>query len=350
MSSSIADEITRLSGCRNDILSAISSKGVTVPPGAVLSSCPALINSIAGGGGYPESAAFSSTWYTAMVSGTIKAGMEITATAASKSGLGSNGSYGYTGWVFDRSALPSGTESGIFRINNSTNWASNWSAYAFPADGYSDTTPMDAAWQAKGVQIGQSASITSGWINISSLPATWADGSPITEDEVILCEICSPAGTAFPFGKEGNSKNITTYISAMRNDGATIDDIPASALFMYTGLCSARYTFNSATGVTVNVRTGSASNQYTSTSLSFPNSSLPYVYINKTGFYSGKMYAWDGAQWSPHCSSTGVMGNYSVYAFDPYTLSSYGTSTTAGPTRCEIITDYTINYSSTGVV
>lgn len=54
MSSSIADEITRLSGCRNDILSAISSKGVTVPADSVLSSCPALINSIpTGGGGAP---------------------------------------------------------------------------------------------------------------------------------------------------------------------------------------------------------------------------------------------------------------------------------------------------------
>lgn len=53
MSSSIADEITRLSGCRNDILSAISSKGVTVPADSVLSSCPALIDSIQTGGGSP---------------------------------------------------------------------------------------------------------------------------------------------------------------------------------------------------------------------------------------------------------------------------------------------------------
>ena len=44
--SSIAEEISRISGCRNDILSAISSKGVTVPEGSVLSSCPSLIASI----------------------------------------------------------------------------------------------------------------------------------------------------------------------------------------------------------------------------------------------------------------------------------------------------------------
>jgi len=49
--SSIADEITRLSSCRNNILSAISAKGVTVPVGSVLSSCPSLIASITGGGG-----------------------------------------------------------------------------------------------------------------------------------------------------------------------------------------------------------------------------------------------------------------------------------------------------------
>lgn len=55
--SSITDEITRLSGCRNDILSAISTKGVTVPVGSVLSSCPSLIASIptGGGGGDPTS-------------------------------------------------------------------------------------------------------------------------------------------------------------------------------------------------------------------------------------------------------------------------------------------------------
>lgn len=57
--SSIADEITRLSGCRNDILSAISSKGVTVPADSVLSSCPALIGSIQTGGGGGSTNLFS---------------------------------------------------------------------------------------------------------------------------------------------------------------------------------------------------------------------------------------------------------------------------------------------------
>lgn len=46
--SSIADEISRLSACRDGILSAISSKGVDVPPGSTFSSCPGLIASIAG--------------------------------------------------------------------------------------------------------------------------------------------------------------------------------------------------------------------------------------------------------------------------------------------------------------
>lgn len=349
MSSSIADEITRLSGCRNDILSAISSKGVTVPPGAVLSSCPGLISSIHTGTGYPASGTYSSNQFTAEISGVIKAGMEVTATAGSKSGLGSNGSYEFTGWVFDRTALPSGTETGNLLISNSTNWASNWSAYAFPGDGYTDATPMDAEWQAKGVQIGQSASIPNGFMNISALPATWADGTPITEDTVILCEICSPAGTAFPFGKEGNSKTGVASISAMRY-GATIDDIPTSALFRYTGQCSGRYTFGSTPSVSVYVRTGSASNQYKSTTLSWPANTLPYVYTNTAGFYTGSMSAWDGTKWVHHCSAAYPMGYYSVYSFDIYTLSSYGTSTTAGPTRCEITADYTINHSSTGVV
>lgn len=50
---SIASEITRISAARNDILTSIANKGVTVPETATLSSCPALIDSIqTGGGGY----------------------------------------------------------------------------------------------------------------------------------------------------------------------------------------------------------------------------------------------------------------------------------------------------------
>ncbi len=48
---SIASEIQRLSGVRSDIFTSITNKGVTVPATATLSSCPTLIDSIAGGGG-----------------------------------------------------------------------------------------------------------------------------------------------------------------------------------------------------------------------------------------------------------------------------------------------------------
>lgn len=48
---SIASEITRLSGVRGDIFTSITNKGVTVPATATFSSCPALIDSITGGGG-----------------------------------------------------------------------------------------------------------------------------------------------------------------------------------------------------------------------------------------------------------------------------------------------------------
>ena len=49
--STVAEEITRISGCREDIKTAIAAKGVTVPTGAKLADCPALIASITGGGG-----------------------------------------------------------------------------------------------------------------------------------------------------------------------------------------------------------------------------------------------------------------------------------------------------------
>lgn len=71
MSSSIADEITRLSGCRDDILSAISAKGVTIPEGAVLSSCPELIGSIQTGGGGDTPTALVNTGVSAWVSGVV---------------------------------------------------------------------------------------------------------------------------------------------------------------------------------------------------------------------------------------------------------------------------------------
>lgn len=48
---SIASEIQRISGCREDIKTAIAAKGVTVPETATLSSCPVLIASITAGGG-----------------------------------------------------------------------------------------------------------------------------------------------------------------------------------------------------------------------------------------------------------------------------------------------------------
>lgn len=50
---SIASEISRLSGVREDIFTSITNKGVTVPATATFSSCPALIDSITGGGSGP---------------------------------------------------------------------------------------------------------------------------------------------------------------------------------------------------------------------------------------------------------------------------------------------------------
>lgn len=81
MSSSIADEITRLSGCRNDILSAISSMGVTVPEGSVLSSCPSLIQSIPTGGG---GGSFSAMYNTAVSSGSASASATASVTGVQK--------------------------------------------------------------------------------------------------------------------------------------------------------------------------------------------------------------------------------------------------------------------------
>lgn len=49
---SIASEITRLQGVKSNILDAIVAKGVSVPSGAMLDDCPALISSISGGGSF----------------------------------------------------------------------------------------------------------------------------------------------------------------------------------------------------------------------------------------------------------------------------------------------------------
>lgn len=61
--STVAEEITRISGCREDIKTAIAAKGVTVPATAKLADCPALIASITGGGGSVNS--FVNTGFTA---------------------------------------------------------------------------------------------------------------------------------------------------------------------------------------------------------------------------------------------------------------------------------------------
>ena len=46
----IASEISRLQGVKADIISAIQGKGVDVPSGTMLGQCPALIDTISGGG------------------------------------------------------------------------------------------------------------------------------------------------------------------------------------------------------------------------------------------------------------------------------------------------------------
>ena len=59
---SIASEISRLSSVREDIFTSITNKGVTVPATATFSSCPALIDSITGGGGGSPTSMINSTF------------------------------------------------------------------------------------------------------------------------------------------------------------------------------------------------------------------------------------------------------------------------------------------------
>mgnify|MGYP006908797006 CR=1 FL=1 len=73
--STIAEEITRISGCREDIKSAISAKGVTVSTDTKLADCPSLIASIQTGG---APTTFINTGFTA--SGTYDIYQEFTAT------------------------------------------------------------------------------------------------------------------------------------------------------------------------------------------------------------------------------------------------------------------------------
>ena len=75
---SIASEITRLSGVRSDIFTSITNKGVTVPATATFSSCPALIDSITGGGGGGEPTSLINSAFTA--SGKLSGYREFTAT------------------------------------------------------------------------------------------------------------------------------------------------------------------------------------------------------------------------------------------------------------------------------
>lgn len=59
---SIASEISRLSGVRENIFTSITNKGVTVPATATFSSCPALIDSITGGGSGPATSMINPTF------------------------------------------------------------------------------------------------------------------------------------------------------------------------------------------------------------------------------------------------------------------------------------------------
>lgn len=80
---SIASEIERLSGIRDDIFTSITNKGVTVPETATFSSCPDLIDSIVTGGGAPSS--FINTGFNA--TGETQYMREFTATQIYNPGI-----------------------------------------------------------------------------------------------------------------------------------------------------------------------------------------------------------------------------------------------------------------------
>ena len=114
--STVAEEITRISGCREDIKTAIAAKGVTVPTGAKLADCPALIASITGGGGPSEPTAMINTGFTA--TGYKSAYVPFTATQISVPQYDTitttiTASYQLQSQGFTAD-FPSGTETGVF--------------------------------------------------------------------------------------------------------------------------------------------------------------------------------------------------------------------------------------------
>ena len=148
---SIASEISRLSGVREDIFTSITNKGVTVPETATFSSCPSLIDSITGGGSAPTS--YYNTNYTP--SAIVEYEIPYTATQkATPVGIPTTTSFPFSsnyfgadegGWVMQvssLSALASGNFSATIVINGEVGWEGGYYANKSEWDcAYCDSSP-----------------------------------------------------------------------------------------------------------------------------------------------------------------------------------------------------------------
>lgn len=257
--STVAEEITRISGCREDIKTAIAAKGVTVPTGAKLADCPALIASITGGGGGEVTSfvntGFSATgaWtysrpFTATQNSVPSYDTVTTITSLQTAGVTNNNYLGYT--IPDTSIFPlNDAPASIVFTGTKQQWGSftaNGTVYGLTSQ-YGTSLISIGSWNATtaATSFTATANFTADvqslpyYIGMQNLP-TWM----ITAGTNITATTYVQTGTAYPYPQYAASTTgvMNGYISGkedwqnyvaqeVRTGGwtATYDDGPTSA-------------------------------------------------------------------------------------------------------------------------
>lgn len=219
---SIASEITRLSGVRNDIFTSISNKGVTVPQTATFSSCPGLIDSIVTGGGGGSNNLYNTT---AEGSGSCFGTVTITAsqiatpltydtgnlslTASAWVSTGSMGTsrFVHNGYLMPWSAISPFTATGSFSLSRSAVGTVSTATYPFfgiPAEVSSTGGFTTAVWW--GVSGGALAAGSTGLRYAQSISDTYAN--QFTDSITSMAQHLKPTDIVF-LGFTGNAQALT---------------------------------------------------------------------------------------------------------------------------------------------
>lgn len=322
--SSIADEITRLSGCRNDILSAISAKGVSVPVGSVLSSCPSLIASIPTGTGPVQASSVYNTGISATA--TASATARYTANQIPTSAYDTTYVYGdgfrtvinnniyVNGVAYDWSSV-SGADNVELNIQFYNTMWSPVSAFFYTGDSSRDP---QAAWPNNIFWTGTGFTSTSISLPISAIVGTASNYSSQWSPDTKIN--MSFAGYSDGHNLTANQADGMASIKALTAISYPYPDRPTTEYITASGSVSSYEYVNKVNGVIIS-STGSVVSQSNYGTMTQPVSGSGY------GYSPGKCTAEVSNKLTAALNSSSLRYYFPATAYDWHTPGSYTVST-----------------------